>query len=219
MPPTDPQQGPWATLRQFARPRPPAERCELCGAALASVHPHLIEESSRRLQCACEPCAVLFSGRKDGRFRRVEPRVERLEDFRLDDAQWEDLHLPINLAFFIHGRAAGRVQAFFPSPAGATESLLTLDAWRDLAEANPLLGHLEPEVEALLVNRLGGARNYYLVSIDQCFTLVGLIRSHWRGFSGGTAVWEEIARFFTALDERSRPRPQAAKGSRVSCPT
>ena len=35
MPPTDPQQGPWTTLRQFARPRPPVERCELCSAGLA----------------------------------------------------------------------------------------------------------------------------------------------------------------------------------------
>ena len=45
--------------------------------------------------------------------------------------------------------------------------------------------------------------------IDECFKLVGLIRIHWRGLSGGTEVWEEIGRFFTSLNERSRPREES----------
>jgi hypothetical protein len=207
MTPTPPiEQSPWATLRKFARPRPPVERCDLCAAALSSVHSHLIEPASRRLQCSCEPCAILFSDRQDGRFRRVRPRAERLPDFRLDDRHWEDLHLPINLAFFVASGAAGAdrsVQAFFPSPAGATESLLSLDAWEELVAENPVLRGLEPDVEALLVNRLGPARDYYLVSIDECFKLAGLIRCHWRGLSGGTRAWEEIAQFFNELNARS----------------
>jgi hypothetical protein len=180
------------------------ERCDLCSAPLDAEHPHLLEPSSRQLRCSCRACAILFSSRQDGRFLKVEPRVELLTDFRLSDAQWDDLHLPINLAFFVRNSAAGRVQAYFPSPAGATESLLTLDAWEDLAAANPMLRALEPDVAALLVNRLGHAHYHYHVSIDVCFTLVGLIRTHWRGLSGGAAVWDEIGRFFAGLNERSR---------------
>ena len=202
-PPTEEQ--PWATLRRFVRPRAPVERCELCSAALATIHPHLLEPSSRQLRCCCDACAILFSDQQAGRYRRVPARIEALPDLNLDDEHWADLHLPIDLAFFVRSTAAGRVQAFFPSPAGATESLLTLEAWKGLAEENPVLHTLEPDVEALLVNRMGTTRDYYRVSIDECYKLVGLIRKNWRGLSGGAEVWGEIGRYFTALDERSNP--------------
>jgi hypothetical protein len=126
-----------------------------------------------------------------------------LSDFRLTDAQWEDLHLPINLAFFYRSTRAGRVVAVYPSPAGGTESLLTLEAWRQVEEQNPALRELEPDVEALLVNRVGPAREYYRVPIDACYRLVGLIRANWRGLSGGCEVWEEIRRFLAGLTQPS----------------
>ena len=63
---------------------------------------------------------------------------------------------------------------------------------------------MEQEVEALLVNRTRGARGHFLVPIDECYKLVGLIRVHWKGLSGGQEVWEEIGRFFEELGERSR---------------
>jgi hypothetical protein len=202
-------QRPWSVLRQFVRPRPPAERCELCGSALATEHPHLWEPSTRQPRCSCQACSILFSSQQDGRYRRVAPRVERLADFHLDDETWDDLHLPINLAFFVRSAAEGknRVQAFFPSPAGATESLLPLEHWDDLASKNPILLTLQPDVEALLVNRLKGSNDAYVVSIDECFKLVGLIRTHWRGLSGGSAAWEEIGRYFEGLTARSQPLP------------
>ena len=123
-------------------------------------------------------------------------RVQFLPDFRLTDEAWEDLHLPINLAFFLRSTPAGRVVALYPSPAGATESLVALEAWQALAAENPVLRDLEPDVEALLVNRVGESRECYRVGIDECYKLVGLIRTHWRGLSGGPAVWDEIGRFF-----------------------
>jgi hypothetical protein len=126
-----------------------------------------------------------------------------LPDFKMTDVQWDDLHLPINLAFFYRSSPAQKVIAMFPSPAGATESLLTLESWNDLAAENPVLNELEPDVEALLVNRVGPLREYSRVPIDECFKLVGLIRTHWRGLSGGTEVWKEIARFSASLKERS----------------
>ena len=202
-PDTNPALGALAALRRFARPRAAEERCELCSAPLGPEHDHLVELTNRRLACACEPCAILFSNQGAARYRRVPRRVAFLPDFRLTDVAWEGLQLPINLAFFMHNSAAGRVVAFYPSPAGATESLVPLEAWQALADDNPVLRELEPDVEALLVNRVGTAREHYRVGIDQCYKLVGLIRMHWRGFSGGPAIWEEIARFFGGLKERS----------------
>ena len=200
----------FAVLREFVRKKSPAERCELCKVELRPEHQHLLEPGSRRLVCACDACAVLFSSRQGGRYRRVPRRVQFLPDFRLTDAQWEDLHIPINLAFFFHSAAAGRVIALYPSPAGATESLLALEAWQDLAEANPVLRELEPDVEALLANRVGPAREHFRVPIDECYKLVGLIRTNWHGLSGGVQVWDEIGRFFTRLHEKSGPPRGAA---------
>lgn len=191
-------------LRQFARRPRTAERCELCSVEIASDHPHLIEPTARKLFCSCDACALLFSGRADARFKRVPRRVRLLADFQLSDAQWDSLMIPINMAFFFRSSPEGRVVAMYPSPAGATESLLSLEAWSEIERMNPAIEKVDSDVEALLANRIGHARGfthaeYYLLPIDQCFKLVGLIRSQWRGFSGGTEVWQRIAEFFTEL--------------------
>jgi uncharacterized protein DUF5947 len=199
-----PSTHPLATLRRLARkPGPRIERCELCGAPLPPEHEHLIEPAARKLACACGACAILFDGQAGARYQRVPRRIEILADFQLSDEQWESLHLPINLAFFFHSSSAGRVIAVYPSPAGATESLLTLEAWSDLVAANPVLAELKPDVEALLVNRVGPIRDFIRAPIDECFKLVGIIRTHWRGLSGGTEVWKEISRFSAGLKDRS----------------
>jgi hypothetical protein len=201
--PTQPGPHPLSAIRRFVRQHLADERCELCGALLAEPHQHLIEPGTRRLHCACDACALLFSDGQAARYRRVPRRIEFLRDFAMSDAQWDALHIPISLAFFFRSSAAERVVAMYPSPAGATESLLTLEAWDLLVADNPVLRALEPDVEALLVNRVGQAREYFRVPIDQCYKLVGLIRTHWRGLSGGTEVWEEIGRFLTSLKQSS----------------
>ncbi len=204
----------FAALRRFVRERGPVERCELCSADLAADHQHLIEPSSRKLVCACDPCAILFSN-QEGKYRRVPRRIRFLRDFRLTDAQWESLMIPINMAFFFHSVPAGRVVALYPSPAGATESLLTFESWEEIVRENPLLKGMEPDVEALLVNRVASARGqaaaeYYLAPIDECYKLVGLIRARWRGLSGGAEVWEEIGQFFAELKRRANVIGEAA---------
>jgi len=196
----------FSVLRRFMREKPLAERCELCGTPLGPEHQHLVEPVNRRLVCSCDACAILFEGQSSSKYRRVPRRIERLADFRLTDLQWESLHLPINLAFFYFSSPANRVIAMFPSPAGATESLLPLESWNELAIDNPVLPELKPDVEALLVNRVGEGRQYIRVPIDECFKLVGLIRTHWRGLSGGTEVWREITRFFSSLNDRAITR-------------
>ena len=84
------------------------------------------------------------------------------------------------------------------------ESLLPLETWKGIVQANPILRVMQPDVEALLVNRVGHAREasaaeYYIAPIDACYQLVGLIRVHWHGLSGGEEVWREIGNFFADL--------------------
>jgi hypothetical protein len=76
-----------------------------------------------------------------------------------------------------------------------------LQAWAQLVAGNPILAALEPDIEALLVNRVKGAREYYLAPIDRCYALVGLIRTKWRGLSGGDEAWKAIDGFFAGLHE------------------
>lgn len=194
---------PFQALRQFAQ-REAAEYCSLCNARVASTHPHLIDPDHRQIMCACQACSVAF----DGTYRRIPKRVRFLEDFQLTDKQWNNLAVPINMAFFFHSTVGNQVIGLYPSPAGAIESVMPPDRWREIAESNPALREMQHDVEALLVNRLGPAKDhdgpaYYILPIDECFRLVGLVRTHWRGLSGGTHVWREIGQFFFQMKERS----------------
>jgi hypothetical protein len=187
----------------------------MCGRELAAEHQHLIEPEKRKLVCACDACAVLFTTQAGTKLRRVPRRVRYLPNFRLSDEQWNGLMIPIEMAFFFDSSAHSRVVAFYPSPAGATESLLELDTWKEVVSENPILADMTPDVEALLVNRVGAARGvpaqYYVVPIDECYKLVGLIRLNWHGLSGGTEMWREITAFFAALKEKAEiPREIAS---------
>ena len=188
-------------LQEFAqgraRARPGAEeQCELCAEPLDAGHRHLLDLHSRRLLCACRACTILFdrSGAGGGHYRLIPDRVVAVEDAGLDDQTWQSFGIPVEMAFFFHSSAAGRVVAFYPSPVGATESLLDLDAWDDR-----LLAELESDVEALLVNRTQRRREHWIVPVDRCYELVGLVRTHWKGFGGGGEVWAALDGFFDKL--------------------
>jgi hypothetical protein len=195
-------------LQRFVRRNAPAERCELCGAGLGAEHEHLIEPANRRLVCACQACAILFSGQEGQRYKRVPRRVRVLPGFHMTEAEWDSLLVPINMAFFFESSAAARVIAIYPSPAGATESQLPLETWDQIVSENPELLAMEPDVDALLVNRLGAGRGfpmnqYFLLPIDECFKLVGLVRSNWRGLSGGDELWLALQTYFASLAARA----------------
>lgn len=206
--------GNWvATLHSFVRRQKPAvalEYCELCAAPIPANHSHLAEPDKGRLLCVCRGCATLLGNGDAGRFRLVPDRSSRLETFDITDAEWDATGIPIGLAFFFYSTPKGCVVAFYPGPAGPTECLLDLGAWSDLAARNPVLRALEPDVEAVLINRLNGSRRYYRVPIDRCYALVGLIRAQWRGVSGGSEAWRAIDRFFDGLIEE-----QASMGGRL----
>jgi hypothetical protein len=215
----------FGTLRQYvpggedeAEEEAALEQCELCSEPLGYLnHRHLLEMKSaggeqmesRQVICTCNPCALRFENVIGGRYRLIPRDTRTLPDFHMTEVQWNRLAIPIDLAFFFKNSEKEdeeySVTALYPSPAGATESLLPLEAWGDLAEENPVLSEMEPDVEALLVNRVGEAPAYYLAPIDTCYEIAGLIRLHWEGFSGGQEVWEEIAGFFLHLDEKSKP--------------
>jgi hypothetical protein len=186
------------------------EHCDLCREPISPEHRHLMEVSTRDIMCACRPCSILFDSEaaSEGKYRLIPDRHLFLENFEMSDAQWENLRIPVDMAFFFYSTPAERVVAFYPSPMGPTESLLKLSAWEVLEGSNLLLTGMERDVEALLVNRVRGAREHFLVPIDECYSLIGLIRMQWRGLSGGREVWEKIDRFFEDLRRRSRTIPR-----------
>jgi hypothetical protein len=190
-----------------SRPAPSdQERCEMCAADIGEQHQHVVDLVGRGLMCTCRPCYLLFTA--DGaeqRYRAVPDRYRSLPDFALFAGQWDELEIPVGLAFFFANSVQGRTVAFYPGPAGATESELPLGAWDRIVEANQVLGSLAPDVEALIVrmpDRSRSAAEAYLVPIDRCYELVGLLRTAWRGFDGGQEARALLDRFFADLAAR-----------------
>lgn len=204
----------------MAQTRREVEVCDFCSVPMPSAHRHLLELKTRKIVCVCDACALRFEG-VIGRWKLIPRDVRSLPGFKINDSQWEALSLPINLAFIFRSTAEQRAIAMYPSPAGATESLLPLSSWEELVAANPVLARLDFDVEALLVNRIDSwpaakgigvasnageqPREYWIAPIDICFELVGLIRMHWRGLSGGDQVWREIHQFFGQIKASAKP--------------
>lgn len=187
-----------------------SERCDVCGVAIAAAHDHVVDLNQRSILCACRACYLLFThdGAGGGRLRAIPQRYVHLSGLAAAREQIESLGLPIGLAFFLRSSATGRVTAFYPSPAGATESELPMDAWDELVASVPPLGSVAADVEAVLVRRSEGTVDAFIVPIDASYELVGRIRRAWRGFQGGEDVWREIDAFF----ERTAERAQTAAG-------
>lgn len=184
-------------LRRFVSP--PVERCEFCRARIAEDHPHLIDTAGRDMVCACRDCAASVTARGDRRYRHVQPRGVLLRDFNLTDAEWAAFQIPIDLAFIFRLAERDAPLALYPGPAGATQSWLNRDLWADLTAKNPVLLEFAPDVEALLIDRTKGRRDCYRVSADHCYALIGLMRTHWRGLSGGAEAWAAIDDYFKRL--------------------
>jgi hypothetical protein len=200
-------------LRRFAAaPAPSApsvtepERCEMCREVLDERHGHVVEIEKRSIVCACRACYLLFisDGAAGGKYRSVPERVRHDPDRPLDDADWNELQIPVAMAFFFVNSVLGRVVAGYPSPGGVTECELDLAAWDRLVATYPLLGALTPDVEAIFVNRAEQrATEVFLIPIDECYALVGQLRLRWQGFDGGAEARAALAAFLDGLRRRA----------------
>jgi hypothetical protein len=202
---------PLAVLQRIRESRPrdlprAGEVCELCAEPIADEHGHLVDLEARNLMCACRGCYLLFvsEGAGGSHFRSVPDRYLAFNDFELSPQQWDSLQIPVSVAFFFLNSSLGRVAAFYPGPAGATESELPLDTWAELARANPQLGTVQPDVEAFLVRASPGHTECYIVPIDACYELVGHLRRLWRGFDGGKEANAKLDEFFADVNTRAR---------------
>ncbi len=219
-------------LRRFAVPppqrdaAPEPERCGLCGEVVGERHGHLVDTQQRSLVCACTACGLLFTrqadprqGGLDSRYRTVPDRVRHDPTAPLSAAEWDELRIPVSIAFFFVNSALGHMVASYPSPAGVTECELDLADWERMADSHPLLRAPVPDVEAILVVGSpagqapagrglgpGGDRGIetFLIPIDLCYSLAGLLRLNWHGFDGGTEVRTILAKFLDDLRRRSR---------------
>jgi Family of unknown function (DUF5947) len=198
--------------------RADAERCEMCRQVLEDRHGHLVDTEKRSLSCACRACYLLFTheGAAGGRYRAVPERVYYDPDRPLTEADWNELQIPVAMAFFFYNSALGRVVAGYPSPGGATECELDLAAWDRLAAGYPLLAALAPDVEAIFVSRQAGqggisppsppgplSYEVFLIPIDECYSLVGELRLRWQGFDGGAEARAALAAFLDSLRRRA----------------
>ena len=193
----------FATLQSLLR-KPkvqPGERCDYCAVDIPQEHRHLVDIKARRILCACRACYLVFEpqGAAQGRYKPIPMRYVEIDTFAIDDSQWDALGIPIGLAFFFHNSLEQKVTAFYPGPAGATESLLALDGWATIAGSNPALDTLEPDVEAVLIDRRNEPARCFIVPIDAAYELVGLIRTTWRGFDGGAETHANIDAFFARI--------------------
>jgi hypothetical protein len=189
-------------------PDPVGQRCEMCAESIADTHQHVVNLAARQLMCVCRGCYLLFTDQKaELKYRAVPDRYLAFPDFKLDRRAWEALQIPVGVAFFFRNSTLDRTVAFYPGPAGATESELDLDAWTAISAAEPRVGLLADDVEALLVRVPDvGEPTCYLVPIDACYEFVGNLRQLWRGFDGGQEAHEFIDDFFASLAARSVER-------------
>jgi hypothetical protein len=198
---------PLAALRRITRSRPPAgHRCGMCAAPIEPAHQHVVDLHNRALICGCRPCYLLFTDEDAAlRYRSVPERYLSFPGSTFDARAWDELQIPVGLAFLFRNSVQDRMVALYPGPAGATESDLPLPSWDRLVAQSPQLAVLRSDVEALLVRR--DPAGCHLVPIDACYELVGRLRTRWHGFDGGQQARAAIDAFFAAVQARSRPAP------------
>ena len=174
------------------RPRPPRRSRRPCPAMRLSAAATCSSSPTAPAATGSEPCPTATCPSPD---------------FRLSPEQWDSLQIPVSVAFFFVNSSLDRVAAFYPSPAGATESLLPLETWSDLVAANPELSTLAARrrgVPRPLRTRrqrarvLPGARRHLLRARRAA-------AHDWRGFDGGREALDALAAFFDRVRDRARP--------------
>jgi hypothetical protein len=189
----------------------------MCATQIPSEHGHVADLQASSLICACRACYLLFtdSGAGRGRYRAIPDRYLTDPAHPMSASEWDALEIPVGLAFFMRDSHEGGITGFYPSPAGATECRLDLQAWSQLAADHPLLSAAAPDVEAVLISRSDGAVECFVVPIDACYELAGRMRLQWRGFDGGTEAKASITAFLDRVRARARNlRPEVSSPRR-----
>ncbi len=177
------------------------ERCDFCSKPIPSDHKHFADLKNMKFMCSCEMCAVLQA--EKGKYQPLPERYLYLKDFSLPEEIWLQLKIPVNMAFIVYNSEREQPIAFYPSPAGATESELYLESWSTLKQKNPILNDMEADLEGFMINRLDQPHEHFIVPIDYCYKLIGLIRVTWQGMHGGKEMQESVSQFFNELKEKA----------------
>jgi hypothetical protein len=202
-----------ASQLQVGQPKAASEACEFCATPVPDEHGHVADLEQSTLMCACRACYLLFTNSSAGlsrseagrgRYLAVPDRYVSDPARPLSAAEWDTLEIPVGLAFFLRSSQQDEITAFYPSPAGATECRLDLEAWDRITASHPMLTAAAPDVEAILISRDRDGAEYYLVPIDACYELAGRMRMLWRGFDGGSEARQSIAEFLDAVRSQAR---------------
>nr|WP_155909738.1 MULTISPECIES: DUF5947 family protein [unclassified Mycolicibacterium] len=188
-------------------PAATGERCEMCSEQITAEHQHVVNLEGRQLMCVCRGCYLLFTDVDAAlHYRAVPDRYLTFPEFALGRREWELLQIPVGLAFFFRNSTLARTVAFYPGPAGATESELDLGIWDEIRVSDPRVDLLAADTEALIVRVPDTPLpvECHLVPIDACYEFVGRLRLLWHGFDGGQQVHEFVDDFFNAVTARSK---------------
>ena len=143
----------------------------------------------RELLCACRACSLLFDrdAAGGGHYRLVPDRRLRLDRLR---AGRRRLGASCGSRSTWRSSSAtpprGGCVAFYPSPMGPTESLLELSTWDELERANPVLrrsSRTSRRCWSTARAARGGSGSCRSTTATRSS---GVIRTRWRGFTGGT---------------------------------
>jgi len=178
------------------RRHPQIRYCDVCGTTAEFRHWQLVHVPTRRLICCCEACTSALTKWHDGQYRRVPQSIEMLPDFCMTESQWDRLKLPINLGFLYYSSPDRRVLSVYPGAFEAIGGKSPAGLWEELTQQNPILRSFKPDVEGLLVNRVGKTRRYFRVPIDESYQLFSFMRDNWSGVTGGVNLWRQVETCF-----------------------
>ena len=177
------------------------ERCDFCSKPISPDHRHFADLTNMKFMCACEVCTVMQA--EKGEYRPIPQRYKFLDGFEMPESVWAQLKIPVNMAFIVYNSDRNQPIAFYPSPAGSMESELQLASWESLNEDNPELQSLAPDLEGFMINRLNKPYEHFIVPIDSCYELIGLIRMTWQGIHGGEKIQDTVRGYFKDLKQRA----------------
>ena len=162
----------------------------MCGEPIAEPHQHVVNLDSRGADVHLPGCYLLFTAERrrscaTARCRSATCPSRTSGSVRRSGTRWRSRSAWRSSSAT---PSLDRTVAFYPGPAGATESELPLDAWDDGPGRNPGLATLRSDVEALLVRAPGAER-----AVAECLPRADrrLLRAGraaaavWRGFDGG----------------------------------